>query len=47
MQFRGRLAGLVADADQVLITAAVPADVPVELGGARLLVGPDGVTPAG
>ncbi len=43
---RGRLAGLVADADQVLITAAVPADVPVELGGARLLVGPDGVTPA-
>ena len=44
---RGRLAGLVADADQVLITAAVPADVPVELGGARLLVGPDGVTPAG
>jgi DNA replication and repair protein RecF len=44
---RGRLAGLVADADQVLITAAVPADVPVELGGVRLLVGPDGVTPAG
>ena len=43
---RGRLAGLVADADQVLITAAVPADVPVELGGVRLLVGPDGVTPA-
>ena len=35
---RGRLAGLVADADQVLITAAVPADVPVELGGVRLLV---------
>ena len=43
---RGRLAALVADADQVLITAAVPADVPVELGGVRLLVGPDGVTPA-
>jgi len=42
---RGRLAGLVADADQVLITAAVPADVPVELGGVRLLVRPDGVTP--
>ena len=43
---RGRLAGLVADADQVLITAAVPADVPAELGGVRLLVGPDGVAPA-
>ena len=43
---RGRLAGLVADADQVLITAAVPADVPAELGGVRLLVGPDGVTTA-
>jgi DNA replication and repair protein RecF len=43
---RGRLAGLVADADQVLITAAVPADVPGELGGVRLLVEPDGVTQA-
>ncbi len=32
---RGRLAGLVADAEQVLITAAVGADVPAELGGTR------------
>jgi DNA replication and repair protein RecF len=43
---RERLADLVADADQVLITAAVPADVPAVLGGVRLLVGPDGITPA-
>ena len=41
---RERLAGLIADADQVLITAAVDADVPSVLGGQRLLVGPDGVT---
>jgi len=40
---RERLADLVADADQVLITAAVPADVPAVLGGVRLLVGPDGI----
>jgi DNA replication and repair protein RecF len=32
---RDRLAGLVAGADQVLITAAVPADVPDVLAGAR------------
>ena len=32
---RDRLAGLVADAEQVLITAAVPADVPHVLVGAR------------
>ena len=32
---RDRLAGLVADAEQVLITAAVPADVPAVLAGAR------------
>ena len=43
---RGRLAELISDADQVLITAAVPADVPGELAGVRLLVGPDGVTAA-
>ncbi len=43
---RGRLAALVADVDQVLITAAVPADVPAELGGVRLLVDPDGVARA-
>jgi DNA replication and repair protein RecF len=35
---RGRLAGLVAGAEQVLITAAVGADVPAELGGVRLTV---------
>ena len=44
---RDRLAGLVADADQVLITAAVPADVPAALGGVRLLVTPDGDHPDG
>ncbi len=32
---RDRLAGLVADAEQVLITAAVPADVPETRAGAR------------
>jgi DNA replication and repair protein RecF len=35
---RDRLAGLVADAEQVLITAAVPADVPDLLAGARFTV---------
>lgn len=35
---RARLAGLVASAEQVLITAAVPADVPGELAGARFSV---------
>ncbi len=44
---RERLAALVADADQVLITAAVPADVPAALGGERLLVTAGGVTPDG
>jgi len=43
---RERLALLVADADQVLITAAVPADVPAALGGVRLAVTVDGITPA-
>jgi DNA replication and repair protein RecF len=32
---RSRLAGMVAGAEQVLITAAVPEDVPSELAGAR------------
>ena len=32
---RDRLAGLVADAEQVLVTAAVPADVPEALAGSR------------
>jgi DNA replication and repair protein RecF len=40
---RDRLAGLVAVADQVLITAAVPADVPAALGGVRLLVTAEGI----
>ncbi|CAM3498262.1 DNA replication/repair protein RecF [Nocardioides dubius] len=35
---RSQLAGLVADAEQVLVTAAVGADVPPELGGVRHLV---------
>lgn len=35
---RERLAGLVADAEQVLITAAVAADVPPSLAGRRYLV---------
>ena len=32
---RDRLAGLVAGAEQVLVTAAVPADVPEALAGSR------------
>jgi DNA replication and repair protein RecF len=39
---RERLAELVADAEQVLVTAAVPEDVPAGLSGARFLV-EDGV----
>jgi DNA replication and repair protein RecF len=35
---RERLAGLVADAEQVLVTAAVPEDVPDRLDGARYRV---------
>jgi DNA replication and repair protein RecF len=38
-QRRDRLAELVAPAEQVLITAAVQADVPEELSGARYAVG--------
>jgi DNA replication and repair protein RecF len=44
---RERLAGLVAGAEQVLVTAAVPADVPAELHGARFDVGGGRVTRAG
>lgn len=43
---RDRLAGLVAGAEQVLITAAVGSDVPAELGGTRLVVADGSVTPA-
>jgi len=35
---RDRLAALVADAEQVLVTAAVPADVPRVLAGSRFTV---------
>ncbi|AZI56797.1 DNA replication/repair protein RecF [Nakamurella antarctica] len=41
---RSRLASLVADADQVLITAAVGADVPSELAGAQYLITEGAVT---
>ena len=41
---RDRLATLVADAEQVLITAAVPADVPTVLDGARFTVSAGTVT---
>lgn len=40
---RARLAELVAGAEQVLVTAAVPEDVPAELSGARFDVGEDAV----
>jgi len=44
---RERLAGLVAGTEQVLVTAAVPADVPAALHGARFDVGDGQVTRAG
>ncbi len=44
---RERLAGLVVSAEQVLVTAAVPADVPAALHGARFDVGGGRVTRAG
>ena len=44
---RSRLAELVADAEQVLVTAAVPADVPPVLSGARFAVSNGGLTRAG
>ncbi|MEV0388799.1 DNA replication/repair protein RecF [Nonomuraea sp. NPDC050643] len=43
-QRRRRLAGIVAPAEQVLITAAVPDDVPQELAGGRYDVAEGGVT---
>jgi DNA replication and repair protein RecF len=42
---RDRLAALVATAEQVLVTAAVPADVPEILTGARFTVAAGGLTP--
>jgi DNA replication and repair protein RecF len=44
---RERLAGLVVGAEQVLITAAVPADIPDVLTGARFSVRDGSVTRAG
>jgi DNA replication and repair protein RecF len=41
---RERLAGLVSDATQLLVTCAVPEDVPAALQGARYDVGPGTVT---
>jgi DNA replication and repair protein RecF len=43
---RDRLAGLVAGAEQVLVTAAVPADVPPVLAGARFTVAGGGLSRA-
>ena len=43
---RERLASLVAGAEQVLVTAAVPEDVPAALRGARFLVADGAVTSA-
>jgi DNA replication and repair protein RecF len=43
---RDRLAALVADAEQVIVTAAVPADVPATLTGARYSVGDGTITRA-
>ena len=45
-QRRARLASIVASAEQVLVTAAVPADVPAALSGARFDVGGGTVTRA-
>ena len=44
---RERLAGLVGGAEQVLVTAAVPEDVPAALAGARFEVAGGAVTRAG
>jgi DNA replication and repair protein RecF len=44
---RDRLAGLVGGAEQVIVTAAVPADVPEALTGARYSVGDGTITRVG
>jgi DNA replication and repair protein RecF len=44
---RERLARLVAGAEQVLVTAAVPEDVPAVLAGVRFTVSAEGLTRAG
>lgn len=45
-QRRRKLAAMVAGAEQVLVTAAVGEDIPVELAGAQVQVIPGGVVPA-
>ncbi len=42
---RERLAAIASGAEQVLVTAAVPADVPAELAGVRMTVADGGVRP--
>jgi DNA replication and repair protein RecF len=44
---RERLAGAISGAEQVLVTAAVVADVPEVLNGKRFLVADGAVTPDG
>ncbi len=43
VQRRRKLASIVAGAEQVLVTAAVDADIPSELSGAQIRVIPGGV----
>ena len=47
VQRRTRLAAIVAGAEQVLVTAAVDADIPAELAGAQVRVIPGGVAANG
>ena len=43
VQRRRKLAAIVASAEQVLVTAAVDADIPEELAGRRVTVVPGGI----
>jgi DNA replication and repair protein RecF len=47
VQRRARLASIVSGAEQVLVTAAVEADIPAELSGAQIRVIPGGVAADG
>ncbi|MDQ6752371.1 MAG: DNA replication/repair protein RecF [Actinomycetota bacterium] len=47
VQRRARLASIVSGAEQVLVTAAVEADIPAELSGAQIRVIPGGVAANG
>ena len=47
VQRRTRLASIVSGAEQVLVTAAVDADIPAELAGAQIRVIPGGVAANG